>query len=185
MISRETIPIDAARNGYLSMAQYKRMFNTCRVPCRNKDRLEVSFKTCKSSMHASFTIDSRHVFDANRQRGRLLHQRDRHLQAPVLLARRVPPGRQDLAEHQRDLRQDQQVDDRQLEQGVWCRPWGSDCRPPRHVGRCEAVSMTAALETKLICLLRQEPGPPLRTRCAERTEHEAHTAEYHRCRSGR
>ena len=33
------------QSGFLSMNQFRNLFNTCRIPLKNKDRLDVHFKT--------------------------------------------------------------------------------------------------------------------------------------------
>ena len=42
----ETYPCQKARqSGYLSMNQFRNLYNTCRIPHKGKDRLDVHFRT--------------------------------------------------------------------------------------------------------------------------------------------
>lgn len=48
-LKHERFLIEKSKNGFLSMNQYRYLFNTCRLPGIGKDALYSSFKTCNST----------------------------------------------------------------------------------------------------------------------------------------
>ncbi len=45
--NREKIPAQQSRGKYFSMDQFRRFYNTCRIPMKKQDRLDVHFRTGK------------------------------------------------------------------------------------------------------------------------------------------
>lgn len=45
LLRNEQFPIQRSRNSFFSMNQWRGLFNTCRIPQLNKDRLDIHFKT--------------------------------------------------------------------------------------------------------------------------------------------
>jgi hypothetical protein len=44
---REQIEPQQSRGKYFSMDQFRRFYNTCRIPMKKQDRLDVHFRTSK------------------------------------------------------------------------------------------------------------------------------------------
>jgi carnitine O-octanoyltransferase len=55
-LKHERFLVEKSKNGFLSMNQYRYLFNTCRLPGVGKDALYSSFKTCNSNIYPHFKL---------------------------------------------------------------------------------------------------------------------------------